>query len=124
MSEISGFDWWFRDRDSVLRENLEALEAGGAAAASGYREEKELLSSAHQLRTTIEHPDGNPTPVDDAQPDRRLPVIEAVRSAHARLQPSPARTAICAAIMPSLRQRAVGSTDSPVPQPAARSSCW
>ncbi|GAB3925638.1 hypothetical protein GCM10011575_06150 [Microlunatus endophyticus] len=52
MGEISGFDWWFRDRDYVLRENLESLEASSAAAAS---RSARLSSQLSQLQGSLEH---------------------------------------------------------------------
>lgn len=52
MGEISGFDWWFRDRDYVLRENLEALEASNAAAAS---RSARLSSQLSRLQGSLEH---------------------------------------------------------------------
>jgi hypothetical protein len=52
MSEISGFDWWFRDRDNVLRENLAVLEATSAAAAS---RSARLSSRLSRLQGSLEH---------------------------------------------------------------------
>lgn len=52
MSDISGFDWWFRDRDYVLRENLEALQTSAAMAAS---RNASLSSQLSRLQGSLEH---------------------------------------------------------------------
>ena len=52
MSEISGFDWWFRNREYVLRENLESVEATSMAAAA---RSARLSSQLSRLQGSLEH---------------------------------------------------------------------
>ncbi|SDT34789.1 hypothetical protein [Microlunatus soli] len=52
MSDISGFDWWFRDRDYVLRERLADVESQAYAASA--RSSARLSSQLSRLQGSLE----------------------------------------------------------------------